>query len=104
MVFSHLCGAQGNLAKDRFCPVNDILQSGAARLYESSRSNRPAQSRPARRVAASTAIDLLGAGRTAARVNISIARSAQLRAAQSLRVRLTRSLGRGFNPWARAFD
>ena len=27
----------------------------------------------------------------------------QLRAAQSLRVRLTRSLGRGFNPWRHAF-
>jgi hypothetical protein len=43
-------------------------------------------------------------GRKAAHVNISIARLAQLRGGQSLRVRLTRSLDRGFNPWMRAFD
>jgi hypothetical protein len=43
-------------------------------------------------------------GLIAIRINISISPLAQLNAAKSLRVRLTRSLGRGFNPWRHAFD
>jgi hypothetical protein len=37
-------------------------------------------------------------------LNISIAGSAQLRGSQSLRIRLTSSLARRFNPWGYGFD